>query len=56
VRVLLQSSQATRLHAGLMTSVDDLETEEAPSANGAMTPSPVATGADVTDVVGDTPN
>jgi hypothetical protein len=32
---LLESSQATRLHAGLMTSVDELGTEEAPRVNGA---------------------
>jgi AI-2 transport protein TqsA len=56
VRVLLGSSQATRLHAGLMTSVEEDEAEEAPSAHGAVTISPVASGADVTEIVGDTPN
>ena len=39
VRVLLQSSQATRLHAGLMTSIDEAEAEAAPAANGASTTS-----------------
>jgi predicted PurR-regulated permease PerM len=35
VRVLLESSQATRLHAGLMTSVEEPEMEEAPVTKGA---------------------
>ena len=39
VRVLLESSQATRLHAGLMTSVDEEEPEATPVANGASTTS-----------------
>ena len=35
VRVLLESSQATRFHAGLMTSSGETEIEDAPAANGA---------------------
>jgi hypothetical protein len=35
VRVLLESSQATRLPAGLMTSVVDDEADEAPEGTGA---------------------
>jgi AI-2 transport protein TqsA len=42
VRVLLESSQATRLHAGLMTSVEEPETEEASGAKSA-----VASAADI---------
>jgi predicted PurR-regulated permease PerM len=38
VRVLLESSQATRFHAGLMTSVDEPEMRETPAAQ-----SPVST-------------
>jgi AI-2 transport protein TqsA len=41
VRVLLESSQATRLHAGLMTSVDEeeAEAEATPATNGALSAS-----------------
>jgi predicted PurR-regulated permease PerM len=44
VRVLLESSQATRLHAGLMTSVEEPEIEEAPGAVGASSISPPLSG------------
>ncbi|HEY7022532.1 MAG TPA: AI-2E family transporter [Ktedonobacterales bacterium] len=54
-RVLLESSQATRLHAGLMTSVDEREMEETPSANGALAASPVVSGSEITEIIGDTP-
>ena len=57
VRVLLESSQVTRLHAGLMTSVDEQETaEEAPGGNGALSSAPVTSGSEVRDIVGDAPN
>jgi predicted PurR-regulated permease PerM len=57
VRVLLESSQATRLHAGLMTSVDEQETaEEAPGGNGAVSSAPVTSGSEVAEIVGDAPN
>src|SRR5689334_9963841 len=62
--VLLESSQATRLHAGLMTSVDEEESEaeketeaEAPPATrGALATSPVASGSEIMEKIGDTPN
>jgi predicted PurR-regulated permease PerM len=41
VRVLLESSRATRLPAGLMRSVDEEEAEEAPGGNGAVSSAPV---------------
>ena len=44
VRVVLKSSQATGLHAGLMTSVDEPEIEEAPSDNGASSSALVMPG------------
>ena len=56
VRVLLESSQATRFHAGLMTSVDERETGEAPSAKGALAMSPVASGSEITEIIGDMPS
>jgi len=56
VRVLLESSQATRLHAGLMTSVDEEEVEEAPDSKGALATSPVASGSEITEIIGDTPS
>ena len=55
-RVLLESSQATRLHGGLMTSVDKRETGEAPSAKGALAMSPVASGSEITEIIGDMPS
>jgi hypothetical protein len=57
VRVLLESSQATRLHAGLMTSVDEQETaEDALRGNGAVSSAPVTPGSEVAEIVGDAPN
>jgi AI-2 transport protein TqsA len=56
VRVLLESSQATRLHAGLMSSIDEEEVEEAPDAKGALATSPVTSGSEITEIIGDTPN
>ena len=41
VRMLLESSQATHLRAGLMRSVDEEEAEEAPSGNGEVSSAPV---------------
>ena len=57
VRVLLESSQVTRLHAGLMTSVDEQETaEEAPGGNGVLSSAHVTSESEVRDIVGDAPN
>ena len=44
VRVLLESSQATRLHAGLMTSVEEPETDKGLGANSAVSSASVPEG------------
>jgi hypothetical protein len=39
-----------------MTSVDEEEVEEAPDAKGALATSPVTSGSEITEIIGDTPN